>query len=234
MKKLRVLDLFSGIGGFSLGLERTGGFETVAFCEIEDFPRRVLRKHWPEVPIYDDVRTADFSNVGPVDVVAAGFPCQDISVAGRGSGISGERSGLFWCVLRAIRVVGRARLLLENVAALLDRGMGDVLGALASIGYDAEWHCIQACDAGLPHKRDRVFIASHPHGLRELQPGWGLEDFRRRSVHGVQEALRALPDSGRGRADNGFSARVHSLGNAIAPPCVAPMARAILAAEANP
>lgn len=100
MRPFRVLDLFSGIGGFSLGLERTGGFKTVAFCEIEDFPRRVLAKHWPKVPIYDDVRTltaARFAADGiAVDAVCGGFPCQDISWAGDGAGIrgGGQVSGL--------------------------------------------------------------------------------------------------------------------------------------------
>lgn len=160
MSKLRVLDLFSGIGGFSLGLERTGGFETVAFCEIEPAARRLLAARWPGVPQYGDIETADFSQVGPVDLVAAGFPCQDISNAGLRAGISGSRSSLFWHVLRAVRMVGRPRLLLENVAALLDRGMGDVLGALAEIGHDAEWHCIPASAVGAPHRRDRLWIYS--------------------------------------------------------------------------
>ena len=82
--KLKVLDLFSGIGGFSLGLERTGGFETVAFCEIDPFCRRVLAKHWPDVPCFEDVTTLRGEDVGPVDVISGGFPCQDLSVAGKG------------------------------------------------------------------------------------------------------------------------------------------------------
>ena len=138
MRKLRVLDLFSGAGMFSLGLERTGGFETVAFCEIEEFPRRVLAKHWPDVQICKDVWNAKFRRFEPVDVVAAGFPCQDISLAGQGAGLSGDNSSAFWAVLRAARLVGFPKLVLENVAALLNRGMGEVLGALAQIGYDAE------------------------------------------------------------------------------------------------
>jgi DNA (cytosine-5)-methyltransferase 1 len=168
MTKLRILDLFSGIGGFSLGLERTGGFETVAFCEINPFCRRVLAKHWPEVPQYDDVATADFSALGPVDLVAAGFPCQDISFAGKGAGLAGERSGLFWHIIRTASLVGRPQLLLENVAGLLDRGMGAVLGALASFGYDAEWHCIPASAVGAPHRRDRIWIVADPQ--RDEQP----------------------------------------------------------------
>ena len=161
---LRVLDLFSGIGGFSLGLERTGGFETVAFCEIEPFPRRVLAKHWPGVPCYEDVTSADFGSVGPVELVTAGFPCQDISFAGAGAGLAGERSGLFWHIIRTVRMVGQPKLLLENVAGLLNRGLAEVLGALASIGYDAEWHCIPASAIGAPHRRDRIWIVADPGG----------------------------------------------------------------------
>lgn len=128
---LKVLDLFSGIGGFSIGLERTGGFETVAFCEINPFCRRVLAQYWPEVPILDDVRTADFP---AVDVIVGGFPCQDVSRAGKRAGITGERSGLYRELVRAIRLVGPRYAIVENVAALLADGMGDVLGDLAEAG----------------------------------------------------------------------------------------------------
>jgi DNA (cytosine-5)-methyltransferase 1 len=157
--KLRVLELFAGVGGFSVGLERTSGYETVQFCEINPFAQKVLAKHWPEVPIHDDVATLE--PVGPVDLVTAGFPCQDISFAGQGAGLAGTRSGLFWHILRTAGLVGRPRLLLENVAALLGRGLGEVLGALASFGYDAEWHCIPASAVGAPHRRDRIWIACH-------------------------------------------------------------------------
>jgi DNA (cytosine-5)-methyltransferase 1 len=172
MKKLRVLDLFSGIGGFSLGLDRAGGFETVAFCEIEPFPRRVLAKHWPEVPCYEDVTSADFSSIGPVDLVTGGFPCQDVSLAGHGAGLAGERSGLFWQILRAVRMVGQPKLLLENVAALLDRGMGTVLGSLSQIGYDTEWHCIPARYVGAPHGRDRIWIIAHANGSKRRKKSY--------------------------------------------------------------
>lgn len=168
MKKLKVLDLFSGIGGFSLGLERTGGFETVAFCEIEEFPRKVLAKHWPGVPCYEDVRELPFhlEGVQSAEVVTAGFPCQDISFAGKGAGLAGERSGLWWMVRRTLRLVRPRLALLENVAALLDRGMGTVLGSMAAIGYDAEWHCIPLSAFGAPHRRDRVSILAYPEGER--------------------------------------------------------------------
>ncbi len=163
--KLRVLDLFSGLGGFSLGLERAG-MRTVAFCEIEKFPQAILRKHWPNVPIYDDIRTltADklrSDGIGTIDVICGGFPCQDISVAGNGAGIGGERSGLWKEYARLIGELRPSYVIVENVAALLSRGLGVVLGDLASIGYDAEWHCIPASAVGAPHKRDRVWIIAY-------------------------------------------------------------------------
>lgn len=166
MTPLKLLDLFSGIGGFSLGLERSGLCETVAFCEIEPFPRKVLAKHWPEVPIYNDVRklTADtLSRDGiAVDVICGGFPCQDISTAGKGAGLAGERSGLWSEIARLVGELRPRFVIVENVSALLGRGLGTVLGDLASIGYDAEWHCIPASHVGAPHRRDRIWIVAYP------------------------------------------------------------------------
>jgi len=168
---MNVLDLFSGIGGFSLGLERAG-MRTVAFCEIEPYARAVLRKHWPNVPCYDDVRTltADRLNADGIvpDVICGGFPCQDISVAGDGLGITGPRSGL-WS--EYARIVGEIRprfVIVENVAALVNRGLERVLGDLAALGYDAEWHCIPAGAIGAPHERDRIWIVAYPD-MRQCQ-----------------------------------------------------------------
>jgi DNA (cytosine-5)-methyltransferase 1 len=170
---LKVLDLFSGIGGFCLGLERTGGFKTVAFCEIEPYPRKVLAKHWPEVPCYHDIReltaerlTAD--GIG-VDVICGGFPCQDISTAGKGAGLAGERSGLWSEFARLIGELRPQYAIVENVSALLSRGLADVLGDLATLGFDAEWHCIPASAVGAPHRRDRIWIVAHP---RRLNSDW--------------------------------------------------------------
>jgi len=166
---LRVLDLFSGIGGFSLGLERTRGFETVAFCEIEPFCQRVLRKHWPGVPVYSDVRMLRGYMFPNVDVITGGFPCQDISTAGRQKGIEAKRSGLWTDLCRLIGEVRPRYAIVENVSNLLSgpseqRGgwFGKVLGDLAEVGYDAEWHCIQAADVGAPHLRDRIWIIAYP------------------------------------------------------------------------
>ena len=173
MTKLKVLDLFSGIGGFSLGLERAihdghyTGFETVAFCEIEEFPRRVLAKHWPDVPCYTDVRTLTAGQLASdgiaVDVICGGFPCQDISTAGKGAGLAGERSGLWSEIARLVGELSPRFVIVENVSALLGRGLGDVLGDLAALGYDAEWHCIPASHVGAPHRRDRVWIMAYPN-----------------------------------------------------------------------
>lgn len=166
--KLRVLDLFSGIGGFTLGLERAGGFETVAFCEIEPYCRKVLAKHWPSVPCYDDVRTLTADTLArdgiAVDVIAGGFPCQDISEAGLRTGLQGARSGLW---REYSRLVGELRprfVIVENVSELLRNGMGDVLGDLAKIGYDAEWHSIPALAVGADHIRERIWIVAYPNG----------------------------------------------------------------------
>lgn len=161
----KVLDLFSGIGGFSLGLERTGGFRTVAFCEIEPYCRRVLAKHWPDVPIYEDVRTLTADTLRrdgiAVDVICGGFPCQDLSFAGKRAGLEGARSGLWAEYARLIGEVRPRFVIVENVPGLLSLGMGRVLGDLAALGYDAVWDCIPASAVGAPHRRDRVWIVAH-------------------------------------------------------------------------
>jgi DNA (cytosine-5)-methyltransferase 1 len=161
----RTLDLFSGIGGFSLGLERTGGFKTVAFCEIDPFCRRVLAKHWPEVPRYEDVRELTGARLAAdgiaVDVICGGFPCQDVSFAGKRAGLEGARSGL-WGEYR--RIIGEVRprfVIVENVPGLLSLGMGTVLGDLSSLGFDAVWDCVPASAIGAPHRRDRVWLVAY-------------------------------------------------------------------------
>lgn len=167
---MRVLDLFSGIGGFALGLERAG-MNTVAFCEQDKFCQAVLRKHWPEVPIYDDVRTLTANRLASdgisVNVICGGFPCQDISTAGKGAGLAGERSGLWWEFHRLIAEIKPEWVIVENVAALRSKGLDAVLGSLAAVGYDAEWHCIPASAVGAPHRRDRIWIVAYPHNNGE-------------------------------------------------------------------
>jgi DNA (cytosine-5)-methyltransferase 1 len=162
---MNVLDLFSGIGGFSLGLERAG-MRTVAFCEIDPFCRRVLARHWPETPCYDDVRnlTAErlVADGVAVDVVCGGFPCQDISKAGPRTGLAGKRSGLWFEFARIIGEVRPKFVIIENVTALRHRGLDVILRFFASIRYDAEWHCVPAGALGAPDIRDRIWVIAYP------------------------------------------------------------------------
>ncbi len=201
-RKLKVLDLFSGIiGGFSLGLERTGGFETVAFCEIDADRRVDLASIWPGVPIFEDVRSLEPESIGQIDVITGGFPCQDISTAGKKAGIHGERTGLFSEIIRLTRELRPAFIVLENSADLLtgERGAwaGHVFGELAALGYDAEWHVIPASGLGAPHDRERVWIiASDPSGpLR----GQRFELFLGRRFTRSGEAAAVVADTYRER-----------------------------------
>ena len=178
MVMFQVLDLFSGIGGFSLGLEATGGFETVAFCECDRKARLVLDKHWPSIKQYEDVKglnssILDRDNIKP-NIICGGFPCQDLSLANKSAlGLDGERSGLWTEYARLISEIRPRYAIVENVATLLFRGLGRVLGDLAEIGYDAEWHCIPASAVGAPHRRDRIWIISYP------QQGYGEQGSSR-------------------------------------------------------
>jgi DNA (cytosine-5)-methyltransferase 1 len=169
---MRFGSLFAGIGGMDLGLERAG-MSCAWQVEIDPFCRRVLAKHWPDVRRHDDVRT--FPPGDPddwrCDLIAGGFPCQDISKAAQVNGrtyagIDGERSGLWSEFARIIRVLRPRFVLVENVTKILDGGLGRVLGDLASIGFDAEWSCLPASAVGAPHVRDRLFLLAYAHGER--------------------------------------------------------------------
>lgn len=238
---LRVLDLFSGIGGFSLGLERAGGFKTVAFCEIEDYPRRVLAKHWPEVPIYHDVRelTADTLRRDgiAVDVICGGFPCQDLSIAGKQAGIDGERSGLWSEIARLTGEIQPRFVLVENVSELLRLGMGRVLGDLASLGFDAEWHCIPASAIGAPICRDRVWLVAWP--MQNGFQGWGqhAEKFIGEASLVASKVWGSLPVPRLYRSRNGIPDlvdRLAGIGNAVVPQIPELIGRAILASLKHP
>ena len=191
MRKLRVLDLFSGIGGFSLGLERTGGFETAAFCEFAKFPRRVLAKHWPDVPCFPDVRELKGSDIdGPVDVICGGYPCQPFSTAGRRQGEKDDRH-LWPEVDRLVAELRPAWCLFENVAGHISMGLDDVLSDLEGQGYSARTFVIPACATDAPHRRDRVWTVAHaddarPQGRAKARNAgsvraWGNKHAERRS-----------------------------------------------------
>ena len=237
MRKMRVLDLFSGAGMFSLGLERTGGFEVASFCEIEPYARDVLTRHWPGATIYRDIREIMAEDVEPVDVICGGFPCQDLSLAGKGSGLSGKQSGLFFEVIRLVGELRPRIVLLENVAALLGRGMGDVLGSLASLGYDAEWHCIPLTAAGAPHNRDRIWIIAYPQRDEQSRPEPRFREIGRmgwlqQPVAWDRDWQDALAEFRRMDDGNARSVdRTDLTRNSLAPQIPEAIGRAILVAE---
>ena len=162
---LKIIDTFAGIGGFSYAAEKIiGGFETTQFIEIEPYCQKVLKKHWPNVPIHDDIKTFT-ARPFQFDVITGGFPCQDISVAGLQKGITKQsRSGLFYELIRVICLVRPKFIVLENVAAILNNGLDIVLGELSEAGYDAEWAIVSCEDMGGCHRRQRWWCVAYPKG----------------------------------------------------------------------
>jgi DNA (cytosine-5)-methyltransferase 1 len=249
---LTFLDLFAGIGGISLGLERAG-LRCVGQVEIDPFCRAVLAKHWPDVPRWEDVRTFTKGCLHErPDLICGGFPCQDISNAGRRVGIDGEHSGL-WTEFHRIVCELRPRFVfVENVAALTVRGLDRVCGDLAASGYDAEWDCIPAAAVGAPHIRDRIWIVAYPslgrfsgvRGARRFagQPDGmdshvpdaereGLERPRLRWA--TPDRIEWLPEPDVCRVAHGIPDqvdRLRVLGNACVPQVVEHVGRLIIAA----
>lgn len=187
----RIGSLFSGYGGLDLAVQSVYDAEHAWFCEFDDAPSKILAHHWPDVPNHRDVTTVDWSTVEPVDILTGGFPCQDVSVAGRRAGMTdGTRSGLWSHMAHAIDVLRPQLVVIENVGGLFsanatsvmeshplclgDGGTGSdtvllraidaVLSTLSELGYDAEWTALRASDVGAPHGRLRVFITAHPQG----------------------------------------------------------------------
>ncbi len=189
-KPLTVIDLFAGIGGFTLGLEATGGFRTIAMAETDPFCQRVLASLWPEVPNLGDVRNARYPKA---DVITGGFPCQDVSRVGKGAGLSGGSSGLYREVIRAIRLVRPRYVLLENVVDLLSRGMGTLVGDLAQVGYDAQWDSVSAADLGAPHLRERVWC------IACRRPSAGPQPLAHLAAGRHDRIQRAVADAARAR-----------------------------------
>ena len=156
--EMRLLDLFSGIGGFSYAAEKlVGGYKTVAFCEMDEFCQKVLQKHWPEIPIYDDVRTLDATRLGRIDIVTGGYPCQPFSQAGKRQGEKDERH-LWPEMLRIIKSCKPRYVVAENVAGHVNMGLDQVLTDLEDQGYTTRPIIIPACAKNAPHRRDRVWI----------------------------------------------------------------------------
>jgi DNA (cytosine-5)-methyltransferase 1 len=257
---MKVLDLFSGIGGFSLGLERAG-METVAFCEFDEVARKVLKKHWPDVPIYNDVRELTYERLQAdglygIDIICGGFPCQDLSTAGNKAGIKGKKSGLWGHYKRLISEVRPEYAIMENVANLLSGERGSwgrkFFGDLAEIGYDAEWHVISASAIGAPHIRERIWVLAYPSSERRRSIFRRSFEKFRNLVH--DKPVGALFDWNgfryeRGRKKITFASlckppicrvndgipgrvdRLKQLGNAVVPQIPELIGRAILKAE---
>lgn len=217
--------LFSGVGGVDLGFQRAG-LECRWQVEIDEHAQRILAKHWPHVTRFGDVRACGRHNLTAVDVIAGGFPCQDISKAGYHRGLSGERSGLWREFVRIIGEVRPPYVFVENVAALLNRGMGRVCGDLAALGYDADWSVISACALGAPHTRERLFIVAYADGLYGKAGVGSVSDgapSHESTDHGARVGDWVEPFSGvRGVADGvppwvDRSLRLERLGNAVVP-----------------
>ena len=220
--------LFAGIGGFDLGLE-AAGMQCRWQVEIDEFANHVLENHWPDVERHGDVKTfsPSYESEWKVDVICGGFPCQDISTAGTGFGLDGDRSGLWSEYVRIISGIRPKYVIVENVSALLIRGIDRVLRDLATLGYDAEWQTVFASDFEMPHRRERIFIVAYPNekfwGERQ---GMGDKSQRPESLFKassgecvsirVQTADRFIGvDDGISRES--YSYRASSLGNAVIP-----------------
>lgn len=233
--KPTVGSLFAGIGGFDLGFERAG-FETVWQVEIDDYCRRVLERHFPRAKRYKDIRDCcghtscdvEFcerlpeNHLGRVDVIAGGFPCQDISDAGLIAGLEAERSGLWREMHRIVCELRPRFVVMENVSALLERGIGGIIGKLAASGYECEWMCLPASAFGAPHIRDRAFIVAYPKGerresfaglfARQAKGQLGRSDCDSWRYWADQSSVLRVADGVPDRMD-----RLHGLGNAVVP-----------------
>jgi len=175
------------------------GFEQAGFTckwqvEIDDYANKVLEKHWPNVHRERDINDCGKENLEWVDVIVGGFPCQDLSYAGRGAGLDGERSGLFFETVRLVCELRPRIIMLENVAALLTRGLDRVCGTLAAVGYDAEWHCIPAAALGAPHIRDRIFILGYANSYSQSTSPVDAETPRLPDVDNADSPRRGESD----------------------------------------
>lgn len=251
---LKSLELFAGIGGITLGFQNAG-IESVAMCEIEEFPRKVLAKHWPNIPVFKDIRNLkvidgklvgdiDASvSINEIDVISGGFPCQDLSVGQsmkERSGLKGQRSGLWYEMERIIKQVRPRWVVIENSPELVKNGLEEILETLSEIGYMGEWHVLQASDVGLHHRRRRLFIIAHRY--QEALQGSDQESLLWEPV--LQGELGRVPPRWTGRWDlpdtrnlrtvNGVPNcvdRIKAIGNAVCPKLAEEIGKAIVRRE---
>lgn len=207
---LKIGSLFAGIGGFEIGLERGGLGPVVWQAECDPFCRRVLARHWPHATHYERVEHVD-ERAERVDVLCGGFPCQDVSFAGVGTGIAGARSSLWFEYLRIVRAIRPRWVLVENVPALFVRGFDAVLGGLAASGYDAIWDCIPAAAVGAPHRRDRIFIIARDvsDAQRARSQGGRSAESSGRAEFAATRAHVADGDGGRRQVERFADHRAH-------------------------
>ncbi len=228
MNDLRCGSLFAGVGGLDLGLERAG-FQIAFQIENDPYCQRVLAKHWPAVPRWGDIREVDPDDLPRVELLAGGFPCQDIARVGRRAGIDGPKSGLWAEYARLIRALRPRYVLVENTTSLLVRGIDRVTGDLAACGYDCEWDCLPAAAFGAPHIRDRLYLLAYARGGRHGPPQAPV--FAGRAS--TQLPSGWLPEPAVGRLADGIPdrvARLRGLGNAVVPQVAEWLGRRILEA----
>ena len=246
---MKVLDLFSGIGGFSLGLERAG-MDTVAFCEIEEYPRKVLAKHWPDVPIYGDIRTLTAEDLpDDIGLICGGYPCQPFSQAGKRGGEEDDRH-LWPEMYRIIRTVRPRWVIAENVAGHITMGLDAVLSDLESAGYTCWTFVIPACAVGAHHRRDRVWTIAYSDAVRFQKrinvvryggiPQGAFQGGKANGIH-AQKISNTKGDDWEITAKpllcgtvNGIPSRVDrlkGLGNAVVPQVVEMIGRGIMVIE---
>ena len=204
MKKLKILDLFSGIGGFSLGLEATGGFETSAFCDIDPYCRKVLQQHWPNVPIFEDIKKLKGTDIGTVDIITGGYPCQPFSVAGKQKGVEDKRH-LWPEYFRLIKECRPTWVIGENVSGHIKLGLDSVISDLESDDYATRTFSISASSIGANHKRERIWIVAHRK--ENVADAYGVNDAIGRVNRTIQETggSGSIDERGSGTNANGFS-----------------------------
>lgn len=231
---MTVCDLFAGIGGFSLGLERSG--MTIKYqVEINEYCNRILAKHWPSVKRFQDIRTIGPDQIGPVDVVCGGFPCQPFSLAGERKGAKDDRH-LWPEMFRIITALRPTWVIGENTPGIINMELDNVLADLEGAGYACQSFVIPACSIDAPHRRDRVWIVAHTSqpGLPLPEPQKLHREGRREEGGAAPEFCRWTPEPGMDRVAYGVPGRVDrlkALGNAVVPQVVEQIGRAIMSSH---
>ena len=224
---LKMLDLFSGIGGFSLAASWTGAIETIAFCEIEPFCQKVLKKHWPDVPIFSDIKELRGDDVGTVDILTGGFPCQPFSCAGKQRGKADDRY-LWPEMVRIIQETKPTWIISENVVGLVNLALEDCFLDLEGEGYEVQTFIIPACSLDFPHRRNRVWIVAYSQSMGQhknyiyspIEPTKQIWERNKFSQSLFTQKIQEAPNPRNNRDNDGLSLGVHrlkGLGNAIVP-----------------